>query len=180
MALSAQVQEELGVESYCPVHRRWRKLPKHMARKQGCSRELVESALITGYLLVALERTEEAAEVRALDDVYGFIMNDQGICFARDADIELLRFVEASKIHDDRTKPLVAKREALQGGLSSLLSRLGADSPGEVAGQPVVLSFGPLQGFKGTIKSLSADGSELSLLVNGLDVKADARHVELA
>ena len=186
---------ESGIESYCPLHRRWRKLPKHIARKTGRTRELVTDALLTGYLFVLIEASKDLAETSASKDVFGFVKTSAGLCFARASDIEALREIERSGIHNanQSTKrpqglakgaaaPVSMARTAAPSAaatLAAMLARLGAMSLTDLNGKCVRLSSGPFAGVAGVVERVD-DFGDVKMTLNGFGLTAALAQVELA
>ena len=167
--------ELLGIahDTYCPVYKRWRKLPKHIARKLGKTRELITESLIPGYLFVSVSGPEQLAAVYKNKDVFDFVKTSTGVCYARDTDIQALRENEMSRKAGASTKRLADKaKEELQQQLASLVMA-------DYRGKTVKLTAGPLQGRFGVVNDGDEQSGELKLVVEGWDVTAKVAQLEL-
>lgn len=160
-------------DAYCPVYKRWRKLPRHIARKTGKSRELVVDALLPGYLFVQIQNDNQLAAAFAHKDVFDFVKTSTGVCYARASDIESLRDMERTKVHDETPAPALKVKQAMQ-------ERLALMTLADYQGKQVKLTAGPLQGRFGVVGGGDEATGELKLIVEGWDVTAKVAQVELA
>jgi transcription antitermination factor NusG len=169
-----------GISTYLPMHVRWRKLPKHEARKQGVTRELVSSALIPGYLFVEVQTSYDIAATFGHKDVFGFISTRHGICFIKDEDIESLREAEASKVHDAKQKKLAVKAEApaVIQVICPVREKLKSMGLGSLMGQSIILSSGPFAGQTGTVSK--DEGLSVSVDIMSMKVTAPLSQIQLA
>lgn len=192
MDLISRLRDGLNIEAYSPLHRRWRKLAKHVARKLGYSRELVTDALISGYLFVRVETDTNAdlSAVLEVKEVYGFISNMHGVCYARDTDIETLRQIEASGVHDriedgpdedavevkaeEQAAPVPVPTKAVT---EALKESLAAMSLVDQVGRMVRINAGPLTGHVGKLEKVVGGSVKIDLVA--LSVDASAECVEL-
>ena len=92
---------ELSVEAYCPMFIRWRKLPKHIAKARGKTKELVKSVLFPGYVFVRIDELNELSRVAALREVFGFVSAGADICFADGSSVQTLKSMEVLGRNDD-------------------------------------------------------------------------------
>ena len=160
-------------DAYCPVYKRWRKLPRHIIRKTGKSRELIIDALLPGYLFLKVEDQNQLAAAFHHKDVFDFVKTSSGVCYARSSDIESLRDMERSKIHDETPAPAIKVKQAMQ-------ERIALLSLSDYQGKQVKLTAGPLQGRFGLVNGGDEQAGELKLIVEGWDVTAKVAQVELA
>jgi len=188
--LVSTLLDDHAIEAYCPLHKRWRKLPKHITRKTGKTRELITDALLTGYLFVKVETSGHLATVFGLKDVFGFVSTSAGPCFARASDIEALREIERSGIHDERRKTKAERIKALELGsetkvevapkstLDAMKEKLGSMVLVDLKGKTAKLVSGPLSGYTGTIERV--DGDTTTLRVGSIAMTASLSSLELA
>lgn len=186
MALADELLS-VDIQAYCPIHQRWRKLPRHLARKTGKSRELIKDALLTGYLFVLIETSEDLATVHACKDVFGFVRTTAGPCFARASDIEALKEIERSGVHDarprsrkERVKEFEAEVSAVcdsKSQLDAMQDRLAAMRLTDLSGKTVRLTSGALCGAKGEVERIEFNMAHLR--IGMLSVKADLSSIEL-
>lgn len=160
-------------DAYCPVYKRWRKLPRHIARKTGKTRELIVDALFTGYVFLKVESQNQLAAAFAHKDVFDFVKTSTGVCYARASDIETLREMERTKVHDQSPSPALKIKEAMQKVLSAMVLS-------DYEGKTVKLTAGPLQGRLGVVGGGDEQTGELKLIVEGWGVTAKVAQVELA
>lgn len=166
-AVAAKIVESLGFESYCPQHSRWRKLPRHLARKEGRTRVLVRDALIPGYVFARVSRTEDIADVFGLKHVFGFVCTSSGPCFARDEVIDELRRTEQSGEFDVKPKIRVER-------MRQQVARLEMK---DYAGKTVRLTNGPFAGLVGEVKRVR--GGELTLTCEAFEMVVSSSQIEL-
>lgn len=174
MVLAAEL---LGMASdtYCPTYRRWRKLPKHIIRKTGRSRELITDSMIPGYLFVNVEDSHQLADVYGHKDVHGFVSTSLGVCFARDSDIESLRELEKERASGSSAQ---SKRSAkqIQAEMQDKVQNL---SMADIQGKMVKMKDGPLVGRVGFVMGTQGASNEVQIDIQGLNVTTKVDRVEL-
>jgi transcription antitermination factor NusG len=164
--LCAKILLEAEVESYCPVYKRWRKLPKHIAVRSKQTRELVKTALLDGYIFVRCDGDEELSSVCQIKGVFGFISTSVGICYARDQDIEDLKLFEKG----------VRKREKPRDALERMKKVVADISIQDLAGKTVRMKDGPFKGFSGPVVQIV--GEDVVIAGDKFDMTAKANQVE--
>lgn len=177
--LAASLSADLSLEAYAPAYRHWRKLAKHVARREGRTRELVVAALLTGYLFVKVNMATNADILRLMEakGVYGVISNSRGPCFARESDVEGMRAIEASGIHNvkvaasDVRKPVAKVTEEIR-------ERLRALSLVDLVGKMVRLVDGPFTGLSGEVHDVR--GGYAHMRINQLSVASPLENVALS
>ena len=153
-ALAQALSADHGLVSYCPMHRRWRSLPEHIARKTGKTRELVQDALLLGYIFVCVSGDEDLADMLAVKGVYGYVRTSSGACYAKDSDIEALKVAEASGKHDVRLKPAKA--------LEAMKQAAAAIDLTDAVGRKVSIVKGPLTGLTAEVNRVIGQDVEVS------------------
>ena len=160
----------VGIETYCPIHKRWRKLPKHIAHKTGRTRELVETAVLRGYLFLSAQDQEALAAVYSNKRVFGFVSNNDRICLASPKDISDMQAIEA------RVKSgLLSARQATQ-MIQDVAAKI--DMSG-YKGQRVRMLAGAFKGLDFLVESIFNSTEELLLASGGFGLKVKAKDVEL-
>ena len=101
VAVCEEIGLSLGLQAYCPMFTRWRKLPKHIAKKRGKSKELIRTVLFPCYIFVRIETLACVSRVKSLRDVLGFISTGYGPCFASEEDVQALRSQETLGMNDE-------------------------------------------------------------------------------
>lgn len=163
LALAASLSADLGIEAYTPAHRRWRKLAKHVARREGRTRELVVDALLTGYLFAKVNMTDNRDIARLLEvkGVYGLIGTSRGPCFAREQDVEAMRLLEASGVHDVKVRASDVRKPAAS-VTEELRKRLHAMSLIDLVGKVVCIIEGPFKGLCADVQDVRNGFARLS------------------
>lgn len=165
--VAKKIVETLGFESYCPMHSRWRKLPRHLARKEGRTRVLVRDALIPGYVFARVNTTEDIADVFGLKHVFGFVCTSYGPCFANDDVIDGLRKTEQSGEFDVKPKVRI---ERMRQQIAKLEMK-------DFAGKTVRLINGPFSGLVGEVKKVQ--GGELTLSCESFEMVVSSSQIEI-
>lgn len=150
------------------MYRRWRKLPKHVARKTGKSRELVQDALLLGYIFVRVDGERDLATLHGVKDVFGHIRTSSGPCFAREQDIHDLMAAEASGVHDAKLR---AKHVRPRKSLEAMQQVLATMDLSDVLGRNVRLTKGPFSEISGEVteivgQAVRVQTERLSLIVS--------------
>lgn len=104
IAVCEEIGSSLGLEAYCPMFARWRKLPKHIAKKRGKSKELIRTVLFPCYIFVKITSLECVTRIKGLRDVLSFISTGHGPCLASEEDVQALRYQESLGINDETEK----------------------------------------------------------------------------
>ena len=175
-----EVEQELGLSTYLPQFVRWRKLPKHLAKKQGKNKELVTSILLPCYAFIKVETVQCVTRIKAVRDVFGFISTDAGVCYARDEDIKALMMQEASGINNEteQGRKLRLARDAAKAHDHGAFSLSLQDYTGKM----VRLTSGPFEGVTGvvTYHKVKQDKLIVEHSTTGISFTLDADQVELA
>lgn len=174
-ALAHELSSEHSLEAYCPMHRRWRKLPKHIARKTGKSRELVQDALLLGYIFVRVDGESDLATLHGVKDVFGHVCTSSGPCFAREQDIHDLMAAEASGVHDVKLR---AKHVRPRKSLEAMQQVLQAIDLTDVLGRTIRLTKGPFSGLSGEVTEVL--GQAVRVQTERLPLTVSAGSFELA
>ena len=157
------------------MHRRWRKLPKHVARKTGKSRELVQDALLLGYIFVRVDDESDLAILHGVKDVFGHVRTSSGPCFAREQDIHDLMVAEASGVHDAKLRAKHVKpRQSLE-AMQKVLAKMDLS---DVLGRTIRLTKGPFSGLSGKVTEIV--GQAVRVQTERLPLTVSAGSFELA
>ncbi len=175
--MAEELSTSHSLTSYCPSYTRWRRLPRHAARKQGRSRELVTDALLPGYVFVEVAGMADLREALSLDSVFGFISVAGDVCYARDADVEEIREAEASGIHNAKKRFRNNERKPTAAEL--LLEHIRQIFDASLCGASAEISDGPFKGKVGAVESVDRKSGRALLSVNGLSIGADASMLRL-
>lgn len=187
LALAASLSADLGFDSYAPSYRRWRKLAKHVARKEGRTRELITDSLLLGYIFVRLDMSDntDLAALLKVKGVYGVISNLRGPCYARDSDVESLRAIERSGIHDAKPRAAGVRRivevvvpASPKQVADAMRSRLENLNLVDMIGKVVSLTSGPFSGMCGKVAEVRGDHAKIDLSM--LSVTAPLRSISLS
>ena len=157
------------------MHRRWRKLPKHIARKTGKSRELVSDALLLGYIFVRVDDESDLAILHGVKDVFGHVRTSSGPCFAREKDINDLMEAEASGVHDAKLR---AKHVRPRQKLEAMQQVLATMDLSDVLGRTIRLTKGPFSGLSGKVTEIM--GQAVRVQTERLPLTVSAGSFELA
>lgn len=157
------------------MYRRWRKLPKHVARKTGKSRELVQDALLLGYIFVRVDGESDLATLHGFKDVFGHVRTSSGPCFAREKDINDLMEAEASGVHDAKLR---AKHVRPRKSLEAMQQVLATMDLSDVLGRKVRLTKGPFSGLSGEVTEIV--GQAVRVQTERLPLIVSAGSFELA
>lgn len=174
MVLAAELLS-MAPDTYCPTYRRWRKLPKHIIRKTGRTRELIVDSMTPGYMFVNVETSHQLADVYAHRDVYGFVSTSLGVCFARDSDIKRLRELEMELASGSSAQ---SKRSAKQ-IRKELQEKIQNLSMADLEGKTVKMKDGPLVGRVGVVVGAQSSGNEVKIDMQGLEVTTKVDRIEL-
>lgn len=103
LAISQGITEAGFFECYCPTYRSWEKLPKHLAKSEGRSRRLKELPLLSGYIFANLnfENLHLPALRLKIKGIFGVIKSSAGAMYASNKEIQHLKMLQASGLHDD-------------------------------------------------------------------------------
>ena len=157
------------------MYRRWRKLPKHVARKTGKSRELVQDALLLGYIFVRVDGERDLATLHGVKDVFGHVRTSSGPCFAREQDIHDLMVAEASGVHDAKLRAKhVRPRQSLE-AMQKVLAKMDLS---DVLGRTIRLTKGPFSGLSGKVTEIV--GQAVRVQTERLPLIVSAGSFELA
>lgn len=178
LALAASLHADHGIEAYAPAHRRWRKLAKHVARKEGRTRELVTDALLQGYLFVKLDMSDnfDLSRLLKVKGVFGVISTIHGPCFARDADIEAMREIERSGVHDAKLRAVHVRKPVAQIS-EQVRERLSALSLTDIVGKVVRLAEGPFKGMRGEVTEVRK--GQAKIMVSAVSVQAPLEMISI-
>ncbi|GBF56427.1 transcription antitermination protein RfaH [Candidatus Phycosocius bacilliformis] len=146
-----------GVEPYCPKHTVWQRVHAKEARRIGCSRKMVQHALLPGYIFV---RTDLGlVSVRDLvthADARHVLIVDGRACIVRPQLIQSLQAAERSGLWDQA-----------EGEINKLQLRLG---------QSYLIQSGPMRGFIGVLRSIDFNSLKPTMTV---EVELLKRNVEV-
>ena len=137
-AVAASLASDLAIDAYCPLFSKWRKLPRHIAKSRGQSRELIQVPLITGYVFARCERLPSLPADLARK-VYGPLVLAYRLCYASDHEVEILRGHQEAK--EARPEHIVRDID-----------------PQSLVGQLIAVSGGPLAGLKFKAAGVRAGG----------------------
>lgn len=137
-AVAASLSSGLGIEAYCPLFQKWRKLPKHIAKSRGTSRELIQVPLLTGYVFILAERMPELP-FELSRKIYGPLVMAGRLCYATDAEVDALR----------------AHQESEGVALEHIVRDI---DPQSLVGKLLAVSHGPLAGLKFKAAGVRAGG----------------------
>lgn len=144
--ISKSLVAEMSVDCYCPMMRRWVKLPRHLRVKEGRVRKLVETALLEGYIFAKIRPeagfNECLSNIKSVKGVYGFVSTQRGVCLARDSDIEGVRDHERELRSGKRPVALASKEVS---------EKLAEVSFADAVGKSFKISDGPFQGIVGKV-----------------------------
>lgn len=177
-ALAAELPSAIRAETYCPLHKRWRCLPKHIVRKTGRNRELIVGSLIEGYLFVRIEDDAQLAAMLAFKGVYGVVRTMNGPCFAREEDIEALKAAEASGFHDAKVRAKHIKPASDKQVAESMRVALRGLTLSDIKGRKVMLTSGPFSGMSGEVTEVNGDCVKVQ--TGALPITVSAGSFELA
>lgn len=169
----AEVEKEfrlVGVDYFSPKHTKWRKLPKHRARKEGRTRELVVTELTPGYIFIRGTAAGIAAIVNSHRYIVDIVRIGEDVCWARDGEMDAFRQACESGLFDDIQKQAEPKQEVkpvepveIPRDLQSFLNKF------------VKVKTGPLKGLTGRVKEVRGK----ALLLDGqVKVALSASQVE--
>jgi transcription antitermination factor NusG len=177
----AEVCEELGdalsVEAYCPMFVRWRKLPKHLAKSRGKTKELVRSVLFPSYIFVRIEDLRQLSSIAALRDVFGFVSSGLETCFADDRDIQTLKSQEVLGRNDDTMQ---GKRLRDSERLDLMIKQTQSLGMTDWLGKKVYVKDGPFKDATGVVERVGAEDGTVEFGIGALKLKMSYSDVLLA
>jgi transcription antitermination factor NusG len=153
---------------------RWRKLPKHLAKTHGKSKELISSVLFPCYIFVRVSNIGELAAVAGLRDVFGFISTEAGPCFASDKPIQSLRDQELLGLNDATDKGNSLRNSER---LSNMVNGLKKLDLFDYLGKKVYLKEGPFKGASGIVEAYSDNDGTVEFCMGAVTFRAEVQHV---
>lgn len=143
-ATAGRISSLPDTEGYCPLHTKWRKLPKHQRSNRTSSRVKVTAPLFPGYVF-ALPREPElqASAICRVKGVIGIVRTEDGMCYAPDEHIALIKDLEARGKYDAQYNAEM-RAEARKLRLEDCIGKSVTITEGSMAGyRGVVLSAQP-------------------------------------
>ena len=165
----------LGLESYVPQFVRWRKLPKHLAKQRGKSKEMVSSILFPCYIFLRIKSQNCLSAIVGLRDVFGFISTDQGVCLADSKDILALKAREQLGANDDTEQGRRLRAAEQHRAMAEAASIQLMD----LTGRTVMLNVGPLAGFSGKVTEHNKLDGTVKFNYNQTALRASTEHLDV-
>lgn len=163
----------LEIQSYFPMYKKWRKLPKHLAKKRGKLREIVSFPLLHGYMFTKVDSANSVRAILGTKDVYGFIRTANSICFARDNDIaEFRQAVESGKYDDTRTIE--------EARIDMLREKFNMINLFDLKGESVRITDGFFSGRNARVEEVSKNLREAKLEFNGAKIVVGLEQLQLS
>lgn len=137
MKTASGITESGLFECYCPTRKTWLRLPRHIAKKEGRSRRLIESPLLNGYVFgkVQYEDLDLFRLKLKFKELFGPMRSIAGNVYARDEDVETLKALQSQGRFDadnDSKSDLKMRVEDYVGRSVMVISGLFEGLEGEV------------------------------------------------
>lgn len=157
--VASQFSDAFGEDCYCPMFRKWRKLPKHKIHILGRSRVLISTALLPGYFFLRSTVDYGAISKVHTKGFFGVLKAFDKPLFAKDGEIQALKSAEHRGVYDD-------------------LPESSAISPRTIVGMLIEMTSGPLSGERAKVVSQSKNSLRVS--VRGLEITLENSKYKLA